>query len=65
MLKLFTLCIKNIKKKQIDIWWKKQTKKQNYYMAHNFWGTLYKNCRQWSSGFPEVVGGTAVLDEWE
>jgi len=34
-------------------------------MAHNFWGTLYKNCRQWSSGFPEVVGGTAVLDEWE
>jgi len=34
-------------------------------MMRDFWDTLYKNGRQWSSGFPEVVGGTAMLDEWE
>jgi len=56
---LFTLYIRN---KKIYYMVKKQTKKQNYYMTRDFWD---KNCRQWSSGFPEMVGGTAVLDEWE
>jgi len=35
------------------------------YLTRDFWNTLYKNCRQWSSGFPDVVGGTAALDEQE
>ena len=51
------------KKTNKQLYGEKKTKKQNYYMMRDFWDTLYKNCGQWSSGFPEVVGGTAVLDE--
>jgi len=43
MLKLFTLCIENIKK-QTDYYMvkKKNSKtKQHYHMARDFWDTLY------------------------
>jgi len=38
MLKLFTLCIKNIKNTNKLLYGEK---KQNYYMERGFWDTLY------------------------